>query len=132
MVGAKVLRNNIANIHPSGYAGFITRINIPINPIKIPYINLPLLVVAAVTGSVAINAIANKNDPIIMCCVHVTVINGVDPNAFSIHVVPISPTTIPAIILQLATRVKSKINAPNNINTLFVSPTDPGIAPQII
>ena len=58
------LSNNIANIIPSGYAGFTTRINTAITPINIPYIHFPLFVCAAVTGSVAIKTAPNINPPI--------------------------------------------------------------------
>ena len=50
----KQVRKRIANIIPSGNAGLTTLIKTHIEPISAPYHHLPVLVIDAETGSVAI------------------------------------------------------------------------------
>ena len=59
--------NRIASMMPSGNAGLITRISTVITPISAPKISLPVLVIAADTGSVAMNTRPNARPPTVRC-----------------------------------------------------------------
>ncbi len=67
MKGANRFANRIASITPSGNAGFTTRINTVITPMKIPNTQRPVLVMDADTGSVAMNIMANAKPPMTKC-----------------------------------------------------------------
>jgi hypothetical protein len=94
----------MANIIPSGKAGFMTLMSITKIPIENPYTHLPILVLAADTGSVAINTNPKAKLPIVRCHHHGTVNIGFvsDPTRFKKLLIRIIPIRVARMILQEA------------------------------
>src|SRR5690606_10960146 len=65
--GAHRLPNRIASMMPSGKAGLTTRINTVIAPMMIPNTHLPVLVIDADTGSVAMYTRPKARPPMVRC-----------------------------------------------------------------
>ena len=94
----------MANIIPSGKAGFMTLMSITKIPIENPYTHLPILVLAADTGSVAIKTNPKAKLPIVRCYHHGTVNIRVvsDPTKFRKLLIRIMPIRVASMILQEA------------------------------
>jgi hypothetical protein len=119
----------MANIIPSGYAGFDTLISIANIPIKKPTIYFPVFVCAAVTGSVAINTAPKAKPPKIKCKCAGNNINSLTPQRLNNKLIIYPPIKTDSIVFHEPIPVKIKIAAPINIAIVEVSPTEPGIVP---
>ena len=92
----------MANIIPSGKAGFMTLMSITKIPIENPYTHLPILVLAADTGSVAINTNPKAKLPIVKCQYQGIANIGLvsEPIKLRALLITIIPAKVPKIILQ--------------------------------
>src|SRR5690554_672871 len=127
MVGAHRLENRMASMMPSGNAGLTTRISTVITPIRAPNTSLPVLVMAADTGSVAINTIPKAKPPRVRCqyqgMANMALLSL--PTALNTADMATMPRNTPSMMRQLAMRVSSRMAAPMAMATSEVSPMEP-------
>ncbi len=116
---------------PSGNAGLTTRINTTITPISAPKIHLPVLVMDADTGSVAIKIMPKAKPPTTKCQYHGIANNGFvsDPSTLNSELRAIIPIITPATMRHAAIRIISSTAPPIKIASVLVSPTEPCTLP---
>ena len=116
---------------PSGYAGFTTLMRTVITPMRRPYQNLPVSVIDADTGSVAIKTNPNAKLPITKCQCQGTPNMGLlsEPIKLKNEESATMPTKTPNIIRHAPILVNSKIAQPTRIASIDVSPIEPCLFP---
>ncbi len=117
---------------PSGKAGLTTRISTTIRPITAPKIHLPVLVMDAETGSVAMKIMPKANPPTTRCQYQGMANIGLvaEPMALNSRLVAIIPIITPATMRQAAIRVTSSTAPPMRIARVLVSPIEPCMKPR--
>src|SRR5690606_12003645 len=132
--GAHRLPNRIASMMPSGNAGLTTRISTVMTPMMIPNTHLPVLVIEADTGSVAMYTRPNARPPMVRCQYQGMANIGLVslPMALKIPDISAVPSTTLSMMRQLAMRVSSRNAAPMAIASVEVSPMEPWMPPSAV
>ncbi|MCY1399439.1 hypothetical protein D9M71_144940 [compost metagenome] len=117
---------------PSGKAGLTTRISTTIRPISAPNSHLPVSVMDAETGSVAMNIMPKAKPPKTKCQYQGMANIGLvsEPMALNSQLVAIMPSITPATMRQDAMRVTSSTPPPIRMARVLVSPMEPWMVPR--
>ena len=117
---------------PSGKAGFTTRTSTVMTPTIAPKIHLPVLVIDADTGSVAMNIMPKAKPPITRCQCQGTANIGLvsEPIALNNSAEATMPSMTPATIRHAAIFITSSTAPPSRMASVLVSPIEPCTVPR--